>query len=241
MKKPNIKITSDLGEGLKNEAELVPYLHSCSIACGYHAGDMDTMRHTVALAIEKGVEIGAHPSFPDRKNFGRKKMDLSLPDLIAAITDQVNTLNFICEEFQVTLRHIKPHGALYNLAIIDEATAEAIIEAINALQLDLILYTPYQGKLAKLAKENNIKILYEAFADRKYMDDLTLVDREHPGAVIYDPHKVWEHVKLMLEQTLVKTLSGRKIPILPDIYCIHGDNPNALAILQHLHEKLTLN
>lgn len=232
-----MKITCDMGEGFNNEAELMPYIDSCSIACGYHAGDMATMRETMALAIENKVRIGAHPSFPDRENFGRKNMDINLPDLITAITDQVNTLNFICEEYQIALDHIKPHGALYSMAVKDEGTAEAIIEAIKALQLDLFLYTPFHGTLARLAKENNIGVIKEAFADRNYADDLNLVPRQELKAVIYDPLKVWEHVKLMIEQNLVKTVSGKEIPIQADVFCIHGDNPNALAIVRYLHEK----
>lgn len=234
-----MKITCDLGEGFNNEAELMPYIFSCSIACGYHAGDMDTMRHTVALAMEHQVSIGAHPSFPDKENFGRKKINMSLPDLINAITDQVNTLNFICEENNASLTHIKPHGALYNLAVKDEKTAEAIIEAIKALQLNLILYTPFQGRLAELARKNNIKVWNEAFADRNYRDDLSLVPRDEPKAQILKPAEVWDHVKLMWEQKLVKTISGQKRPIVADVFCIHGDNPKVTTIVQYLHRMTT--
>ncbi len=238
MKLPAIEITCDMGEGLNNESLLMPYIHSCSIACGYHAGDIMTMRETVSLAKKYDVIIGAHPSYPDREGFGRRDINLSTSELINIIKDQIIELKSICNELLMPLTFLKPHGALYNKAVKDKETALAIVQAILETDKNLWIYTPYKSLLAQTAIKHTIKLKYEVFGDRNYSDDLSLLSRELTEAVIYDPEKVIDHVSYMVPNQCIKSISGKLIPVKADVLCIHGDNPNALNIVRELHAWL---
>lgn len=238
MENSPIEITCDMGEGINNEFSLMPFIDSCSIACGYHAGDISTMTATVLLAKKFNKLIGAHPSFPDREGFGRRDMNLPHEELIEVIKDQILRIKNICNGLGVTLSYVKPHGALYNKAVQDNNTAVSIVKAIIESDISLTVYTPFNSLLAKVAHENNIRVKYEVFGDRNYLDDLRLQSRQHTEAVIEDPSKVIEHISYMIKHQCIKSISGNLIPIKADVLCIHGDNPNALQIVRELHKWL---
>jgi len=233
-----IDINADVGEGLNNESQLMPYLSSCNIACGGHAGDPETMYQVIQLAKQFKVKIGAHPSFPDKENFGRQVMEMSCADLYTSLKQQIRSLMQILRDERATLHHIKPHGALYNLVAKDEKTAKVIIEVVKSIALPIYLYVPYGSVIADLAQRENIKITYEAFADRNYNENLSLVSRSLPNAVISNPDEVFEHVRKMIFDNKVKTINGVEVEIKADTYCVHGDNPEALKLLQILTQKL---
>ncbi len=236
--KYTIDINADLGEGVGNDAQLMPYLSSCNIACGIHAGDELTMKETIRLAIAHGVNIGAHPSFPDRANFGRTEMHLPANELTTLIIGQIATLKYLVESAGGRLNHVKPHGALYNMAAKDSTTAEAILDAMTPFDKSLIVYVPYGSVIAQRALERNIPIRYEAFADRNYNDDLTLVSRAMTDAVINDPDEISDRVISLVKERKIKSTSGKLIPIEAGTVCVHGDNPAALKILSQLAQRL---
>jgi UPF0271 protein len=237
----SIDINADVGEGIGNEADLLPLISSCNIACGGHAGDTNTMREVIKLAKKNRVKIGAHPSFPDKKNFGREIMNMSCAALFATIKDQIKVIKSIAREEQVLLHHVKPHGALYNLAIHDKTTAEVIIEVMKRFHQPLKLYVPFGSVIAKLAIQENIPITYEAFADRNYNEDLSLVSRKKPDALITNSEDMFEHVYNMIVHQKVKTISGVEVSLKATTFCIHGDNPKALVLAQNLRNKLSNN
>ncbi|WP_335975568.1 5-oxoprolinase subunit PxpA [Gaetbulibacter jejuensis] len=233
-----VDINVDVGEGLGNEARLLPYVSSCNIACGGHAGNEETMVAVAKLAKEFSVKIGAHPSFPDIENFGRKPMEMSCADLYTSVKQQVRGFMNVLRTEHLALHHIKPHGALYNLAMKDEKTASVIIEVIKSIALPVKLYVPYGSVIANLALKEQIPVMYEAFADRNYNEDLSLVSRDKSNAVLNHPEAVFEHVFNMISRQKVKTISGVEVDIKADTFCVHGDSPNVEKILQYLTEKL---
>ncbi|HEY5688713.1 MAG TPA: 5-oxoprolinase subunit PxpA [Yeosuana sp.] len=233
-----IDINVDVGEGIGNESILMPIISSCNIACGGHTGDEETMRMVVKLAAANNVKIGAHPSFPDKANFGRKPMDISCAALYTSIKGQIDDLMIILEEENARLNHVKPHGALYNLAAVDEKKASVIIEVMKNFILPVKLYVPFNSIIEKMAIENNIPIRYEAFADRNYNEDGTLVLRNQNNALIYESEQMFYHVFRMISSQKVKTISGSEIKILADTFCIHGDNPKAVDLIQYLSKRM---
>jgi UPF0271 protein len=236
----SIDINADVGEGVGNESRLLPFVSSCNIACGGHAGDKSTMREVVKLAITNGVKIGAHPSFPDKKNFGRKAMQMSFSALYTSINDQIQTLQDIAREEQVLLHHVKPHGALYNLAASDKKYAKVIVEVMKRFHQPLKLYVPYGSVIADIAINEGVLITYEAFADRNYNQDLSLVSREESNAIISDTEEMYNHVLNMIINHKVKTLDGVEVYIKASTFCLHGDNPEAIKLVSELYKKLTL-
>tara|TARA_R110001606_G_scaffold224116_1_gene372115 strand:+ start:637 stop:1371 length:735 start_codon:yes stop_codon:yes gene_type:complete len=236
----HIDFNCDVGEGVENEHLLMQYISSCNIACGGHFGDEKSIDKTIQLAIDHHVKIGAHPSFPDKENFGRKMMNISDEDLQKSIVVQ---LDFFLERLHrknVKLHHIKAHGALYNLIAKDKNVATVFVNAIKKYVENAYLYVPYNSEIEKVAIENNIKIKYEAFADRNYNNDLSLVSRTESNAIISNPKKVYEHVLNMIQNNCVKSISNSLIKIKADTFCIHGDNQNALEILQEVTALLKI-
>ncbi len=233
-----IDINADVGEGIGNEHQLMPYISSCNIACGGHAGDHKSMQEVVKLAKTYGVKIGAHPSFPDPINFGRKPLEISYAALFTSIEEQIEALMDILQIELADLHHVKLHGALYNLAAVDEKIAMVIVEAMKAIAAPVKLYVPYNSIISNMALENNIPIVYEAFADRNYNDDLTLVNRKENNAIIEDIEALFEHVYRMIAKSSVKTINGNIIPIKAETFCIHGDNLNAIRLVRELHQRL---
>lgn len=238
MQNYKIDINVDLGEGVGNESQLMPHISSCNIACGGHAGDIETMRTVVKLAKKHGVKIGAHPSFPDKENFGRKAMEMPSVVLYKSIKKQIRDLLNILKEEHARLHHIKPHGALYNVAAVDEKIAKTIIEAIKSIAIPVKLYVPYKSVIADVAIQNKIAIKYEAFADRNYNDDLTLVSRAENNALITDEVIMFNHVYRMISAQKVKAINGVEIAIKADTFCIHGDNLEAVNLVKDLRANL---
>ncbi len=235
-----IDINADVGEGIGNEKELMPYISSCNIACGGHTGDFDTMRKVVELAIKHHLKIGAHPSFPDTKNFGRQVMEMSCVALYTSIREQIQKLVDVLNDLHKPLHHVKPHGALYNLAAVDEKTANVIIEVMKTSMSQTKLYVPYDSVISHLALKNNIPIVYEVFADRNYNDDLTLVSRSESNAIINDADVMFEHLSTMFFKGKVKTVSNNYKTIKAETFCIHGDNPKSVTLLKTLLNRLKL-
>ena len=237
MEKRYIDINCDVGEGIGNEAELLPLVSSCNIACGGHAGDITSMTRTVKLAKKYGVRIGAHPSYPDRENFGRVSMDIDSQKFEESIQDQIKRLTILLEKEKMVLHHIKPHGALYNDLVGNHELAELFLNALG-IYTDSVLYVPPGSVISQKAKERGFKIKLEAFADRTYNPDLSLVSRKLPGAVLKKPKAVLVHLLKMVIEGKVKTIDGAEVSLNADTYCLHGDTPNALQILMYLSEEL---
>ena len=216
----------------------MPLLSSCNIACGGHAGDVATMKSVALLAKQYQVKVGAHPSYPDKENFGRSSLKITSKDLIQSIREQVIVFASVLRKENIPFHHIKPHGALYNDIAKDEELAMAFLTAIKEYREKVFLYVPYGSVIEKLSLEKGFKIKYEAFADRNYNNDLSLVSRNKATAVLQSPEKVLEHVKCIASQGKVKTISEDFIKIKVDTYCIHGDTPSALQILTYLSKEL---
>ncbi|MDY7393832.1 5-oxoprolinase subunit PxpA [Aureibaculum sp. 2210JD6-5] len=234
----SIDVNCDVGEGIDNELTIMPLISSCSIACGGHAGDSMTISKTIELALLNRVHIGAHPSYPDKTNFGRKEMDIPLDELQKSLEEQINTVQNELRRSVATMNHVKAHGALYNKAAVDAETAQCVIDAVKNTTKDVWLYAPFRSVLAEMALKQDLRVRFEAFIDRNYNADLTLVSRSEPKAIITDPKKVLKHLLRMITKHNVKTIDGKKIAIKAKTFCVHGDNPNALRILNYLSRKL---
>ncbi|MEB8328941.1 5-oxoprolinase subunit PxpA [Flavobacteriaceae bacterium KMM 6897] len=241
MEKNFIDINCDVGEGIGNEEKLFPFISSCNIACGGHAGDEDIMKKIVVLANKYQVKVGAHPSYPDKENFGRVSLTLSPSLLKATILEQVAKLIPILEEEGMILHHIKAHGALYNDVAKDKALATVFLDAVEQYKTGTFIYVPFGSILEIEAKRRGFKIKLEAFGDRNYNLDFTLVSRNKPNAVIHDPKSVLWHIIGMVKNNSVKTMEGEDLKINAETYCIHGDTPTALQILAYLSEELPNN
>ena len=236
-----IDINADVGEGAGNESEIMLYLSSCNIACGGHAGDLETMTKVVKLAKRHHVKIGAHPSFPDKTNFGREEMKVSAADLYSSLKMQIRALENVLDSENLLLNHIKPHGALYNLAVKDEKIARVIIAVIKSMALPVKLYAPYKSIIAELARGEHIEVTFEAFADRNYNEDLSLVSRRNDNALLIDKDEVLRHVEFMTKYKKVRLISGVEVPLKASTFCVHGDTENALEILKFLNIRLPKN
>jgi UPF0271 protein len=233
-----VDINADVGEGLDNEALLMPHLSSCNIACGGHAGDDKTMTQVVRLAKDHKVKIGAHPSFPDPMNFGRAVMDISAADLYSSLKSQIRGLQQILHSENAQLHHIKPHGALYNLAAKDEKTAKVIIEVVKSIAMPIQLYVPYNSVISKLAEQEKISVTFEAFADRNYEENLSLVSRKKAHAILRENSKILNHILGIIQQEKVTAINGVEVPMKASTFCVHGDTQNALNILEFLTSEL---
>jgi 5-oxoprolinase (ATP-hydrolysing) subunit A len=234
----SIDINCDVGEGIENEHLIMPFISSCNIACGGHFGDIISIDKTIALAIKHNVKIGAHPSFPDKANFGRKMLHISDDDLRSSIQNQLAVFLERLAIFDAKLHHIKPHGALYNAIAKDENLAVLFMQITKKYLKDVFLYVPYQSKIEEIALKNDIKIKYEAFADRNYNDDLTLVARNNPNALLVDEKEVLNHVLFMVKHQKVKTILGLIRELKAETFCVHSDTKNALEIVKYLSQNL---
>lgn len=241
MLKQNIDINCDMGEGLDIEPQLMPYISSCNIACGGHAGTEESMNKVIALAKDYGVKIGVHPSFPDKENFGRQAMDITCADLFSSLKSQVRLLQTCLKANNAHLHHLKPHGALYNLAVEDEKTAKVIVEVVKSISKPIKLYVPDHSVIAHLARRNGILVCSEGFADRRYHQNLSLVSRKDKEGLIESEELVFEQVNLMVKEGVVNTIEGKKVPINIETTCVHGDHKNAVRILHFLNGKLKEN
>jgi UPF0271 protein len=233
-----IDINCDLGEGCANDEQLMRLISSANIACGYHAGDEETMRRTVELAIENGVAIGAHPSYPDRENFGRTEMSLTADDLFDIISEQIYALARICDAAGAKLHHVKPHGALYNQAAKDRQLATAIAVAVNNVSTELTLYGLSGSYLISEAGAIGLATASEVFADRTYQNDGTLTPRSQSDALITDDEVSVAQVLQMIERQSVTSTTGETVPLKAETICIHGDGEHAVAFASKIRAAL---
>ncbi|MFL2624897.1 MAG: 5-oxoprolinase subunit PxpA [Candidatus Marisimplicoccus sp.] len=230
-----ININCDLGEGLNNEHIIMPLINSCNIACGGHAGNNESMIQCVEIAIRNNLQIGAHPSYPDRLNFGRKKIDISSSEFSHSIINQVESLEQIASSYGKEINHIKAHGALYNEMINDSDIADFYLDTVKDYKESCSLYVPYNSKIEKLALKKGFNIIYEVFGDRNYNDDLSLVSRDKENAIINSPDNVIKHLKPIVESNTVKTITGNYNEIKFDTICIHSDTNNSIEILKNIN------
>jgi UPF0271 protein len=233
-----VDLNCDLGEGGAFDDQLMPLITSANIACGGHAGDAETMRKSVQLAIARRVNIGAHPGFIDRQNFGRVELRLPPGEVRRLVIDQVTTLHEITQSENANLRHVKPHGGLYNLAAKDGAVAREIAEGISSLDASLTLIGLAGSELISAGQRAGLHTVAECFADRSYQHDGSLVPRSQPGAVIHDEARALAQVVMILREHRVITSTGKCCPIDAQTICVHGDTPNAVGVLQRLRSGL---
>lgn len=238
-----IDINSDLGEfaeasRLENDRSVLRFVTSANIACGFHASDPFTMAKAVRMAKEAGVSVGAHPGFPDRENFGRREMPFPPEEVRAMMLYQIGALQAICRSEGTALTHVKPHGALYNMAAKDKTLALAIAEAIASYDKDLIFVGLSGSLMEQAAKEKDLRFAAEVFADRAYEDDGTLVPRSKAGALIEDENLAVRRMLRLLREGVIESVNGRDIPLAADTICVHGDSPKALAFAAKLREAL---
>ncbi|MEK7224605.1 MAG: 5-oxoprolinase subunit PxpA, partial [Bacteroidota bacterium] len=228
----------DLGEGMMSDEAIMPFINSASIACGYHAGDEDSMKRTVELALKHNVLIGAHPSFMDRENFGRTDIRLPLAEVYDLVSKQIQLLSEIAISFGTTLHHVKPHGALYNMAARARPLAAVIALAVKDADEKLKLYGLSGSHLISEAKKIGLKSASEVFADRTYQDNGFLTSRLKQGALINDTGKALQQVLQMVNEGTVVTISGKTIPIVAETICIHGDNELAVEFAKAIHSAV---
>jgi len=241
-----ININCDLGEkskfhSIENDPDLLSIVNSANIACGYHAGDEETMNKTIKISKKNGVSIGAHPSFKDSENFGRKRINLSSSEVSKLIIEQYNILQKIALEHNENVTHIKPHGALNNMACEDFDLANTISKTINSISKDIIFLVPTGSQMEVAARKLNMKIACEIFADRNYEDDGNLVSRSKNNALITDPEIAKKHVLKMVKNQALNCFSGKQIPCKIDSVCIHGDNKNSLDTAKSIRKNLADN
>ena len=239
-----VDVNSDLGESfgrytLGMDADILPLVSSANVACGYHALDPLVMNKTIAMAKEAGVRVGAHPGFPDLMGFGRRNMDVSPAEAKAYTLYQLGALDAFCKAHGVKMQHVKPHGAMYNMAGKDYALSKAICEAIYEYDKDLIVMALSGGELVHAAEDMGLKVAREVFADRGYEEDGSLVNRRKEGAMITDENEAIARVVRMIKEQKVTAITGKDIPIKADSVCVHGDGVKALAFVKKIRETLT--
>ena len=237
-----IDLNCDMGESygawkMGADAGVMPLISSANIACGFHAGDPATIRKTVRLAVDHGVAIGAHPSLPDLMGFGRRTMKISPQEMYDLVVYQAGAVEAFARVAGAKLHHIKCHGALYNMAAVDEGLSEAMVKA--AKDLGVMLYVLSNSKNFSIAKKAGIPVAGEVFADRGYSDDGTLAPRDKPGGMIEDKEESVKHALRMVEEGVVVSLSGKRIPVAADTMCLHGDQPGAVEFASHIRKTFT--
>lgn len=234
-----IDLNADLGEGGKFDSQLLSLISSANIACGGHAGDPQSMRKAVTQALKNSVNVGAHPSFPDRHNFGRTRVDISETQLSDSIYQQIMALRAICDELGAKLFHVKPHGAFYNEVAKNKVLGLILIDVIKRIDPELKLMILAGSPLVKLARQQGLTVIEEAFADRTYLNDGSLAPRSEDGAVIHDPQQALQQVRQIIRNMPVTTLDGQPIIINATSICLHGDNEQALEFARLISENLT--
>lgn len=239
----NIDLNADLGESFgnyitANDNEILKYISSANIACGFHAGDPVVIRRTIQEAINNDVAVGAHPGYPDLQGFGRRKMDMSPDDIYSYILYQVGAIKSITESFGKRLQHVKAHGALYHSANEDIEVAKSIISAVTDLDPELFIYGQTNTHLHNLCREQNLNFASEAFADRAYNDNGTLVSRSIEGSVINDEKELYSRTIDIIKNNSLTSINGNTIHIEADTICLHGDNMKALLFAKGLHREL---
>ena len=234
----SIDLNADLGEGAGHDAELFDLISSASIATGFHAGDADTMHAAVLAAKARGVAVGAHPSLFDRENFGRKEVIVTPDEVFDAVAFQLGVFQAIAEAAGMRPNHIKPHGALYNMAVRDGKIAEAIARATKSLDAKLILFAPENSALARAGESHGLQIAREVFADRNYLADGSLVPRSRADALLNNPEDAAARVMRMLREGKVRSVEGDDVEVRVETICVHGDTPGAVEFARELRSRL---
>jgi len=233
-----VDLNADLGEGAGHDDELLALVTSANIACGFHAGDAETMRRSIEAARDRKVAVGAHPSLFDRENFGRKEFPVKPNEVFDAVVYQLGIFQAIADAAQVQPNHVKPHGALYNMAVRDHELANAIGRAIANVDKKLILFAPENSALAWAGETNGLQIAHEVFADRNYLNDGSLVSRMRADALLYDPEEAAARVVRMLRESKVRSVDGVDVDVRAETVCLHGDTPGAVDFARVLRSRL---
>jgi UPF0271 protein len=238
-----LNLNSDLGESfgawtMDGDAAMLSIVNSANVACGFHAGDPLVMSKTVALAKANGVSVGAHPGFPDLQGFGRRRMDIPLPELEAMLIYQIGALDACARAQGLRVTHVKPHGALSNIACAERKVADAVARAVHRLDPALALLAPAASQLVYAGRDQGLPVVEEIFADRAYLDDGNLVPRSQPGAMVHGAQQSLAHVMRMVEESALISINGKRIPVNPQSICVHGDNADAVATAQAIREGL---
>ena len=239
-----LNLNSDLGESfgaweMAGDEPMLGIVNSANVACGYHAGDPLVMMRTLALAGKNGVSVGAHPGFPDLQGFGRRRMDIPAAELEAMLIYQIGALDACARAQGLRVTHVKPHGALSNIACADRKVADVVARAVHRLDPALILLAPAASQMVLAGREQGLPVIEEIFADRAYLDDGNLVPRSQPGAMIHGAEASLAHVMRIVEEQALVSINGKRIPVEPQSICVHGDNAEAVATAQALREGLT--
>ncbi|HEX7118469.1 MAG TPA: 5-oxoprolinase subunit PxpA [Longimicrobiales bacterium] len=238
-----VDLNCDLGEGfgvyrIGMDEAVLPYVTSVNIACGFHAGDPGVMHRTVAAAVARGVAVGAHPGLPDLVGFGRRAMEITPEEAYDLVVYQIGALSGFAAAAGASLRHVKPHGALYNMAAADDALADAIARAVRDVDPGLVLFGLSGSRLLAAGERHGLRTASEAFADRAYSRDGALVPRRRPDAMIADPEEAAERVLRMVREGRVRSIEGEDVAVRADTVCIHGDSPHAAEFARRLREAL---
>ena len=236
-----IDLNCDMGESygawkMGADAQIMPFISSANIACGFHAGDPATIRKTVRLAADHGVAVGAHPSLPDLQGFGRRVMKITPQEMYDLVLYQAGAVQAFAHAAGTRLHHVKCHGALYNMSTGDEALSEAMARAVKDLGGDVVLYALSNSRTMEVAGRLGLRVAGEAFADRGYADDGTLAPRDTPGGMIEEAPRAVAQALAMIEQGSVTSVSGKRVPVAPDTLCLHGDQAGAVAFAQALRQ-----
>jgi 5-oxoprolinase (ATP-hydrolysing) subunit A len=233
-----IDLNADLGEGCGSDLELLSLVTSASIACGFHAGDPATMQATLSAAKDAGVAVGAHPSLADRDHFGRRELPITPKEAFAIVSYQIGAFAALAQAVGLRPQHVKPHGALYNMAARDPILAEAVARAIASTDSSLLIFTPPASALAQAAQTLGLRVAREFFADRNYLSDGSLVPRNHPDALLHDPSAAAARVLRLLREGVVRTSDGTDLALQADTVCLHGDTPEAVEFARSLRAAL---
>jgi len=238
-----VNLNADLGESfgawsMGADEQILPLIGSANLACGFHAGDPLVMRTTLRLAKQNGVSVGAHPAYPDLQGFGRRRMTIPADELEAIILYQIGALSGIARAEGTTVTHVKPHGALSNMACENPKIAETVAAALKAHDSDLILLAQALSPLAEAGRAAGLRVVQEIFADRAYLDDGQLVPRSRPDAMIHGADAALAHVEAMLTEGALVCASGKRLPTEIGSICVHGDGPDAVEIARHLNRAL---
>jgi 5-oxoprolinase (ATP-hydrolysing) subunit A len=236
--KLSVDINADLGEGAGHDEKLFELISSANVATGFHAGDSDTMHAAVSAAKQHAVAVGAHPSFWDRENFGRKELKVNTGEVFDAVKYQLGIFQAIASAAGVRPNHVKPHGALYNMAVRDQKLADAIARAIESVDPKLILFAPDKSELTRAGEAHGLQIVREVFADRNYLNDGWLVPRSRPDALLRDPKEAAGRVLRMLREGRVQSVEGRDVDVRGETICVHGDTPGAVEFARELRTRL---
>jgi UPF0271 protein len=239
--KLHVDLNSDLGEGAGFDIELLELVSSANIACGFHAGDPASILQSIREAKERNVAVGAHPSFADRENFGRTELAVEPSQFFSQLVYQLGAFSALATAEGVRMNHVKPHGALYNMAVRDQRLAEAIVRASLVVDPYLILFAPAKSELERAAETSELRVVHEVFADRNYLADGSLVPRTRADALLNDPQEAAKRVLRMLREGKVQSVEGRDVVVRAETICVHGDTPGAVEFARELRTQLEEN